>query len=100
MKLSDFLSTLRTKNVTVTINDLQDNLVCKIDAASVAALADDLENRTVNRWNISGATAITCVINEAENNSTNDNTNNNSGTDPSGGGTDPSGGGSDPSGDP
>ena len=82
MKLSDFLSTLRTKNVTVTINDLQDNLVCKIDAASVSALADDLEARTVSRWEIAGATALKVVINEADNSSNTD-----PGTDP---GTDPS----------
>ena len=86
MKLSDFLSTLRTKNVTVTINDLQDNLVCKIDAASVAALSDDLEARTINRWEIAGASAIKLVINEAENNSS-DSGNTDPGTDP---GTDPS----------
>lgn len=90
MKLSDFLSTLRTKNVTVTINDLQDNLVCKIDAASVAALADDLEARTVSRWEIAGATALKVVINEADNSSNSggdsgntDPGNNDPGTDPS-----------------
>ncbi len=90
MKLSDFLSTLRTKNVTVTINDLQDNLVCKIDAASVSALADDLEARTVSRWEIAGATALKVVINEADNSSNSggdsENTdpgNNDPGTDPS-----------------
>lgn len=90
MKLSDFLSTLRTKNVTVTINDLQDNLVCKIDAASVSALADDLEARTVSRWEIAGATALKVVINEADNSSNSggdsgntDPGNNDPGTDPS-----------------
>ena len=64
MKLSDFLSSLRTNNVTVTINDLQDKLVCKIDAASYAALDSDIESRTVNRWTIAGATAITVVLND------------------------------------
>lgn len=64
MKLKDFLNTLRTSNVTVTINDLQDKLVCKIDAASVAALSDDLENREISRWTINGASAISVVIND------------------------------------
>ena len=64
MKLNDFLTTLRTTNVTVTINDLQDKLVCKIDAASVAALSDDLENREISRWQINGASAISVVIND------------------------------------
>ena len=81
MKLSDFLSTLRTKNVTVTINDLQDNLVCKIDAASVSALADDLEARTVNRWEIAGATALKVILNEADN-SNNSDPGNDPGNDP------------------
>lgn len=86
MKLSDFLSTLRTKNVTVTINDLQDNLVCKIDAASYAALDDAVESRTISRWEIIGSTSLKVILNEVENNS-------NSSNDPS----DPS---NDPSGDP
>lgn len=64
MKLKDFLSALKTDNVTVTINDLNDNLVCKIDAASFAALSDELENRTINRWQIKGATAIMVVLND------------------------------------
>lgn len=64
MTLKAFLSTLRTNNVTVTVNDLQDKLVCKIDAASYAALDSDIESRTVSRWNIVGATAITVVLND------------------------------------
>lgn len=64
MTLKAFLSTLRTNNVTVTVNDLQDKLVCKIDAASFAALSDDLESRTINRWSINGATAIAVVLND------------------------------------
>lgn len=64
MKLRDFLSTLRTNNVTVTVHDLEDKLVCKIDAASVSALADDLEARTINRWQMVGATAINVVLND------------------------------------
>lgn len=64
MKLRDFLSTLRTNNVTVTVHDLEDKLVCKIDAASVSALADDLEARTINRWQMAGATAINVVLND------------------------------------
>ena len=64
MTLKTFLSTLRTNNVTVTVNDLQDKLVCKIDAASFAALSDELESRTINRWQINGATAIAVVLND------------------------------------
>lgn len=92
MKLQDFLSTLRSKNVQVVINDLQDNLVCKIDAASYAALADELENRTVNRWEIAGATSLKVVLNDAVVDNTNDNSSD-PGTDPN---NDPSSPGSDP----
>lgn len=87
MKLQDFLSTLRTTNVTVIVNDLQDKLVCKIDAASYAALADDLEARTVNRWQINGATSITVVLNDPSNSSN---------TDPSDPNSDPNNDPSDP----
>ena len=72
MKLSDFLSALRTNNVTVTVNDLQDKLVCKIDAASYSALSDDLEARTINRWQIVGATALLVILNEADNSNNSD----------------------------
>lgn len=82
MKLSDFLSALRTNNVTVTVNDLQDKLVCKIDAASYSALSDDLEARTINRWQIVGATALLVVLNEADN-SNNSDPGNDPGNDPS-----------------
>lgn len=64
MTLTQFLSALRTTNVTVTVNDLQDKQVCKIDAASVAALSDDLEQREINRWQINGATSISVVLND------------------------------------
>ena len=64
MTLKEFLSALRTTNVTVTVNDLQENLVCKIDAASVSALADDLESRTISLWKIVGATALLVVLND------------------------------------
>lgn len=66
MKLSDFLSTLKTANVQVTVSDLQDNEVCKIYANSYAALDESVKDRTINRWTISGATAIAIVLNNAE----------------------------------
>ena len=64
MTLNAFLSTLKTK-ATVTVKDFEDNEICKISADSFAALADDLEARTINRWYITGATAITLVLNDA-----------------------------------
>ena len=66
MKLSDFLAALKTANVQVVVNDLQDNEVCKISANSYAALDESVKDRTINRWNINGASAISIVLNDAE----------------------------------
>ena len=62
MTLAAFLSTLKTPNVNVLVKDSEDNEVCKITAASVAALADDLEQRSINRWYLNGATSLTVVF--------------------------------------
>lgn len=64
MKLREFLSTLKTTNVNVLVKDLQDTEICKIVASGFAALADDLEQRTVNRWTINGATSVTVILND------------------------------------
>ena len=64
MTLTAFLSTLKTPNVNVLVKDSEDNEICKITASSVAALADDLESRSVNRWYINGASSLTVVLNE------------------------------------
>ena len=64
MTLTQFLSTLKTPNVNVLVKDSEDNEVCKITAASVAALADDLEARKIQRWYLNGATSITIVLND------------------------------------
>ena len=67
MTLTDFLSTLKTTNVQVVVTDLQDVEICKIYASSVNALADDIEARTINRWQINGATSISVVLNDSPN---------------------------------
>lgn len=67
MTLTDFLSTLKTSNVQVVVTDLQDVEICKIYASSVNALADDIEARTINRWQINGATSISVVLNDSPN---------------------------------
>lgn len=64
MTLTEFLSTLKTPNVQVLVKDLQDVEICKITASSYAALADDLESRTIQRWLINGATSLTVVLND------------------------------------
>ena len=66
MTLAAFLSSLKTKNVQVTITDLQDNEIAKVYASSYDALDDDLVARKVNRWSILGAAALAVILNEAE----------------------------------
>ncbi len=64
MTLLQYLSTLKTNNVLVTIKDNEDQEIAKVYASAYGALDDDLVARTVNRWYLNGATAITVVINE------------------------------------
>lgn len=66
MKLSDFLSALKTDNVQVVVTDLQGVEVCKIYASSYVALDQDIKDRTVNRWIIKTATLIEIVLNDPE----------------------------------
>lgn len=66
MKLSDFLSALKSDNVQVVVLDLQGTEVCKIYASSYTALDQDIKDRTVNRWTIKSATSIEIVLNDAE----------------------------------
>ncbi len=65
MTLYQFLSTLKTNNILVTIKDLADNEIAKAYASSYGALDDELVTRTVARWNVNGATAIAVVLNDA-----------------------------------
>lgn len=65
MTIKDFLSTLKTKNVNVTIYDRNDDVICKIDASGYAALDDTLENqREIHRWTMNGASALTVVVDD------------------------------------
>ena len=67
MTLKQFLETLKTKNVLVTVSDKNDNEICKIYAEGVDSLDDAVEARTVSRWQIAGATALTVVIDDVTN---------------------------------
>ena len=64
MTLTSFLSTLKTPNVNVSVKDSEDNEICKITAASVAALDNEIEQRKIGRWYINGATSITVILND------------------------------------
>lgn len=64
MNLTNFLSTLKTANVTVVVKDLEDNQICKVDAASYSALDETVKDRTINRWYINGATSVSIILND------------------------------------
>ena len=65
MNLNQFLSTLKTAKVNVVVKDSEDNEICVIQASSVSALDNVLENRTINRWYLNGATSLTVFLNDA-----------------------------------
>lgn len=65
MKLSDFLSALKSPNVQVVVTDLQGTEICKIFASSYTALDETVNERTVNRWTIKSATLLEIVLNDA-----------------------------------
>ena len=62
MTVADFIGSLKTKNVLVTIQDTGENDICKIYAEGVDALDDNLEAREVSRWNITSVTGITVIV--------------------------------------
>lgn len=62
MSLKDFLSALKTKGVLVTIEDTDDNEVCKIYAEGVTALDDTIEGMTVSKWEVTASKALTVVV--------------------------------------
>lgn len=64
MKLLQFLASLKTNNVLVTIKDLEDKEIAKAYASSYEAFDDELVTRTVARWYLNGATAISVVLND------------------------------------
>lgn len=68
MTLKEFLSALKTKNVSVTIYDRNDDVICKIDASGYAALDDTLENqRPIYKWTIIGASALSVIVDDVVN---------------------------------
>ncbi len=66
MTLKQFLESLKSNAVLVTVSDRSGNEVCKLYASGVDALDDAIEARTVNRWEIASSQAISVVLNDAE----------------------------------
>lgn len=69
-KLSDFLSTLTTKDVQATLIDTDtESVLVVLKAEGYASLDDTIENRAVKKWSIQSSSAITIILGDAvENN--------------------------------
>lgn len=63
MKLSEFLSTLNTKDVLATITDYETGEeIVTLKTPGYASLEDTIENRAVRKWEIVSATRINIVL--------------------------------------
>lgn len=66
MKLSQFLSVLVTKNVTIDLLDLETgSTIASLKAESYAALDDAIEAREVKQWSILSNNHITATLGDA-----------------------------------
>lgn len=65
MTLNDFLETLTTTNVQVTLTDLDTGAeIVSLKVAGFASLDDTIESRQVMQWSIVSATSIKVVLGE------------------------------------
>lgn len=64
MNLTQFLSTLKTKDVLVTVIDKDETDICKIYASGYAALEPAIESRTIYKWDMTSAKAITVILDD------------------------------------
>ena len=66
MKLSEFLASLTSNNVQVTLTDLNTNTeIITMKASGYASLDDAIENREVMQWSITSASAVKVVLGDA-----------------------------------
>ena len=67
MSLAQFLSTLTTVGVQVTIKDVvSGNEIAIIKAGGYSALDDTIESRTVAQWSVVSTSQITVLLNAVE----------------------------------
>lgn len=91
MKLQDFLSTLVTKEVMVTLIDYEtENELVTLKSPGYASLEDTIEARAVRKWEILSATRLSVLLGDVITDTSNN-------TDPSDPNTDPSDPNTDPS---
>ena len=66
MTLLELIQTLKTSNVNVTVKDgANDTEIIVFKASGIAGVESDISARTVRRWEIQGASAITVVLEPA-----------------------------------
>jgi len=65
MNLNEFLSTLTSSNVQVTLMDLDTNAeIITLKASGYESLDDAIENREVKQWSITSASTVKVVLGE------------------------------------
>ncbi len=62
MDLQTLMTTLKTKEIKVTIMDADENEIIKFYSDGYAGVESDLLAKTVSKWYIASATAITVYI--------------------------------------
>ena len=63
MTLAQFLTALKSNNIVVTVSDADNDEIIKFYANGTTALDDTLETRTIKSFFITGATAVSVVLN-------------------------------------
>jgi len=67
MKLNDFLSSLTSTSIQVTIVDLNTNTeITSMKASGYASLDEGILNREVKQWSVMSTTAIKVILESAE----------------------------------
>lgn len=66
MTLETFISALKTKEIKISLMDLNEDEIIKFYSDGYAGVESDLLARTVNKWYISSATTITVYLDNVE----------------------------------
>ena len=64
MTLQDFISALKTKEIKVILNDIDDNELIKFYSEGYASVESDILARDVSKWSITSTSSITVVLKE------------------------------------
>lgn len=65
MTLNDFLSALKTEGVKVTLVDVEGNELIKFFSEGYKGVESDILARTIKKFDLTSANALTVIINEA-----------------------------------